>query len=94
MRCPTSHGLFQCAREVGHAGECETDATLGARGRIVTLDVDAQRELAKASKRIEGLEAVLRVIRTTFCSSPADDAACDCCRRFRDFADGALRASR
>lgn len=91
MRCPTSHGVFQCAREVGHAGECETIAADGVQGRIVTLDRDAQRELLKAARRIEMLVAVLRVIRTTFCASGAEGTACDCCRRARDFADGALK---
>lgn len=83
MRCPTSHGVFQCAREVGHGGECETDATLGIQGRIVTLDQDAQRELAKAATRILQLERTLHDIAQAPCSSPEKGTACACCRLHR-----------
>lgn len=90
MRCPTSHGSFRCAREVGHAGECETYATLGIQGRIVTLDHDAQRELAKAANRVEALEGALRLVRTFACASTAEGPACECCGRFRAFANEVL----
>jgi hypothetical protein len=83
MRCPTSQGSFRCAREVGHAGDCETESRLGASGKIVVLEHDA-------AHRIALLEAALRVIRTTFCSSPVEGAACDCCRHMRELASGAL----
>jgi hypothetical protein len=90
MRCPTSHGIYQCAREVGHAGECEADLGLGIRGQVVTLDRDAQRELLKAARRIDALEGALRLVRTFACEAKTEGAACECCRRFREFASGAL----
>jgi hypothetical protein len=91
MRCPTTHGPHQCRMNAGHPGECENDPGLGPRlGRVVSLDLDAQRELAKAGRRIEALEAALRVIRTFACEAKTPEASCECCRRFREFASGAL----
>lgn len=91
MRCPTTHGPHQCRLSAGHPGECENDPGLGPRlGRVVSLDLDAQREIAKAAHRIAALEGTLRIIRTFACESTKEGTACECCVRFREFASGAL----
>ncbi len=86
MRCPTTHGSFRCSREMSHDGECETESDLGRRGRAIILD-------KSAAQRIEALEMALRLVKTMFCSSQAEGAACDCCRRMREFAAGVLEGS-
>ncbi len=93
MRCPTTHGPHQCKLTVGHAGECENDPGLGKWGRAVIVDHDAQRELRKAAVRITFLEAALRLVKTMHCSSVSEEAACDCCKRFREFASKALEGT-
>jgi hypothetical protein len=90
MRCPTTHGPYRCKLNAGHPGECENDPGLGPRGRAVILDLDAQRELSKAARRIEALEAAIRLVRTFACESTSERTACACCVRFREFASGAL----
>lgn len=85
MNCETRHGSFQCERAAGHGGECETSER-APRARPV--DMDAQRELAKAAKRIAELEAALRHIQSMPCDGPT--IACDCCRYDRMVASNAL----
>lgn len=71
MRCPTTHGPHQCEREANHEGECETRAADIPPGVVVTLDLDARRELVKAARRIEILERALQEIRHTNCDPRA-----------------------
>lgn len=92
MRCPTTHGTHRCKLESGHAGECENDPGLGKQGRVVVLDLDAQRELSRAASRIVLLEDALRVVKHGACAADEKNAACACCVRIRDFAAQVLEA--
>lgn len=50
MRCPTKHGDFQCDREAGHKGECETEQRPDTGPRVACLLTAAEVEAVRNAK--------------------------------------------
>lgn len=84
MRCDTKHGAYQCDREKGHKGECETKH--GPRSV-------SSPELRHAKHRVAALEAALREIQTAPCDADGL-ASCVCCLHDRAIATTALNGIR
>jgi hypothetical protein len=89
-RCPTSHGHLRCMHRPGHSGNCEVNDPTSRRIPDPPVDLDAQRELSRAARRIVELEAALMRIRTSACDAPGEGSACACCIARRRMAFAAL----